>query len=315
MLAAILAAALTRAEIIERMKAPVLTKVSGLVQVVANCPAGMRREFQSPVSELAAETCRRLYVADRRQPAVFNDPAIVVTIGDVQTNDTRVIVKTGVRDTGAPLTRILLPAPAFADVELFRLEVVRAYWRAVKGEEIDLDEARRAMRAADSVSEPDPDRRADWAYEQIARWENGERVDADDEEMIRLSNVVLVLGSARVSDVLRFASRLRLYPETFDRPFCGKYRCCTFKEAVGMRNRDPRIRLLAYMKVPALARSAAGRSEELVVASDAYAKFLLELARNKLSDAELLDLLDEADVKLEIALEQARKREEERKKE
>ena len=40
----LLAAALTRAELIERFKAPPLTKVSGLVQVVADCPAEMRRE-------------------------------------------------------------------------------------------------------------------------------------------------------------------------------------------------------------------------------------------------------------------------------
>ena len=39
--AAIFAAALTRAEIIERFKAPVATRVDGLVEVFADCPTDM----------------------------------------------------------------------------------------------------------------------------------------------------------------------------------------------------------------------------------------------------------------------------------
>ena len=37
--------ALTRAEILERFKAPVVTQSDGLVKVYANCPEDMRREF------------------------------------------------------------------------------------------------------------------------------------------------------------------------------------------------------------------------------------------------------------------------------
>ena len=48
--------ALTRAEIVQRMRAPVVTQAEGLVRVFANCPEDMRREFQSPVARFAAET-------------------------------------------------------------------------------------------------------------------------------------------------------------------------------------------------------------------------------------------------------------------
>ena len=41
--AAIFAAALTRAEIIERFKAPVATRVDGLVEVFADCPTEIGR--------------------------------------------------------------------------------------------------------------------------------------------------------------------------------------------------------------------------------------------------------------------------------
>ena len=38
--------ALTRAEIIERMRAPVVTQADGMVQVFADCPEDMRRELE-----------------------------------------------------------------------------------------------------------------------------------------------------------------------------------------------------------------------------------------------------------------------------
>ena len=39
--------ALTRAELVARMKAPVLTMSEGLVQVYADCPEDMRIEYQT----------------------------------------------------------------------------------------------------------------------------------------------------------------------------------------------------------------------------------------------------------------------------
>ena len=59
----ILLLALTRAEVLERFKAAPITKVDGLVRVVADCPADMRREFQEPVASFVADVCRTLYRA------------------------------------------------------------------------------------------------------------------------------------------------------------------------------------------------------------------------------------------------------------
>jgi len=93
LLASILLLALTRAEILERFKAAPVTKVSGLVQVVADCPADMRREFQGPVATFVADVCRTLYRAENAHERPFVAPGIVVYVGDVRTNVTAVVVK------------------------------------------------------------------------------------------------------------------------------------------------------------------------------------------------------------------------------
>ncbi len=300
--AVLLAAALTRAELIERFKAPPLTKVSGLVQVVADCPSDIRREYQAPIARFAADICNTLYRAERQQPVAFPQAGIVVYLGSVRTNDTRVVVRPGVRDSGAPYTRLLLPAPATTDLDTLRLEVVRAFFRAVKREDIDAEAALRAIRAAD------PQLRADYEYEQIERWLRGERVDGSDEDMMRLCRSVLEPGVARESDVLRFASRLRLYPESFDRPFCGKYPNVSFAEAIALVKEDPRLRLHAYLKAPQVVAYGGGHGDALLAAAEAYAKFLFELARDEKPADELRDLLEAADIKLNIALEESRTR-------
>ena len=302
-LAAVLAATLTRAEIIDRFRAVPLPKVKGLVQVIADCPSDMRSEYQSPVANFVADVCNRLYAAERRQPDVFKEPGIIVYLGDVRTNDASVVVRPATRGKGegSPLiTRLFLPAPGYTDVARLRVETVRAFFRAVKGEDIDDARALEAIRAAD------PELKADYEYDMIDRWLNGESVDRDDEEMLKLCRSVLVPGVARESDVLRFGSRLRLYPETYDRPFCGKYHSCSFKEAIALREVDPRIRLVAYLKAPQVVLYGGGRGESLNAAAEAYSKFLLELASNRLSEEELKNLLEDADIKFNIALEECR---------
>ena len=52
--------ALTRAEILERFRAPVVTQADGLVKVYADCPDDMRREYQGPIGSFAAETVKTL---------------------------------------------------------------------------------------------------------------------------------------------------------------------------------------------------------------------------------------------------------------
>lgn len=123
--------ALTRAEIIDRFKAAPVTQLDGLVQVYGDCPADMRREYQLPVASFASGVCRKLYVAENRKPSKFAEPGIIVRIGDVRTNLSAVVSRPATRQGGEKFTRIYLPSPSGADIGRFRIEVARAFYRAV----------------------------------------------------------------------------------------------------------------------------------------------------------------------------------------
>ncbi|MBQ1345430.1 MAG: hypothetical protein IIY62_03610 [Kiritimatiellae bacterium] len=301
-LAAALVLALSRAEIIARFRAPPVTKVSGLVQVVADCPADMRLEYQSPIAGFAADLCRTLYRVERMQEPKFADPGLVICLGDVRTNLTNVVARIRTRDGGAPYTRLYLPAPGAADLAALRRETVKAFYLAVKGETVDDAEADRRLMSAD------PSLRAADEYARLARWLAGERVEEDDEHYLRLSRSVLEPGVARPEDVTRFASRLFLYPEVYSSPFCGKYDCCSFRDAIAMARKDVRIRFLAYAKSPQVVAYGGGRGDLLLEAAMAYSVFLRELAAYTKSEEELRTLLEDADTKLNVAMEDARLR-------
>jgi len=303
-LAAVLAAALSRAEIIERFKSPPITKVEGLVQVFADCPADMRMEFQAPIAGFAADVCRSLYGAMRQKPRRFAEPGIVLHVGDIRTNTAEVVVRESTRADGSRFTRIYLLAPGYADLARLRVAVARAFLLAVKGESVDDAAAERAIRNAN------PALKVDFEYAEIDRWMKGEAVEGDDEEMLRLCRSVLVPGIARQSDVLRFASRLFLYPQTYDRPFCGKYLSCDFAQALELAGGDPFVRFAALAKSSQIVLFGGGRGDELYEAAKAYSEFLLEVARWKKPKEELRDMLEAADIKLNVAMESARKREE-----
>ena len=114
-LCALLLLALTRAEIVQRMRAPVITQTEGLVRVYADCPEDVRREFQHPVASFAADTAAAMYRGFSMKPVRFASPGVIVHIGDVRTNDTRVISKVS-RSEGQVVTRIYLKNPATADL-------------------------------------------------------------------------------------------------------------------------------------------------------------------------------------------------------
>ncbi len=301
-LAAILLAALTRAEIIERMRAVPIVKENGLVQVIADCPADMRDEYQASVAGFVSAVCETLYRARREPPKRFAEPGIVVYVGDVRTNRTDVIVRRRTRADGSPYTRIYLPAPAFADVTTLRRETVKAFLLALDGRDADDAAADETLRAAD------PDLRAADSYADLARWLKGEPVSENDEHYVRLSRKVLKPGAALPSDVLRFASRLRLYPEVFSAPFCGRYASCTFREAIELARDDARVRFIAYAKTPLVVLFGGGRGEALADAAVAYSEFLRALAAYRKTPEELRAMLDAADEKLNVAMEEARHR-------
>lgn len=301
--AAIFAAALTRADIIERFKAPVATRVNGLVEVFADCPTDMRVEFQHPIASFVAAECDRQYAFARRRTANFTEPGIVVHIGDVRTNITAVTSRVAHRHDGTSFTRVYIPAPGYADLMALRREIAKAFFRAVLEREIGDEEADRA------VVDADPQARVERLYAELERWRAGGTATVeDDERMIRLSRRVIIPGVARQSDVLHFASRLFLYPASYDLPFGGMCHECTFREAVKLSRQDIRVRFAAYDKAPEVVLFGGGRGEPLALAADAYSKFLFALARGE-EEKQLLDLLDDADMKLNVALEDARRNE------
>ena len=111
-------------------------------------------------------------------------------------------------------------------------------------------------------------------------------------------------GVATKADVMTFASRLFLYPELHSAPFCGRYRSCSFRDAIALVLEDPAVRLAAYLKIQPLMLFGQGHGDRMNGAVEAYAKFLVELARCKLPREDLVKLLDEADEKLKGVLEE-----------
>ena len=219
LIASMLVMALTRAEIIERFRAPPVTKVEGLVQVFADCPADMRREYQLPVAGFVASVCRMLYSARMERPRRFTEPGIVVHIGDVRTNDASVAFRPAVRPGGDRFARIMVPSPGYADMERLRMLTARAFLLAVDGRDPGDGGAVAALREAD------PELRVQDDRAELAAWrERGEYADGmDDEGYLKMLRRVMTPGRASREDVLVFASRLMLYPPWHAMPFCGKY--------------------------------------------------------------------------------------------
>ena len=303
LLASILVLALTRAEIIERMKAPVITQCDGLVQVFADCPEDMRREYQMPIASFAAETVKTLAGGQGVKPKRYDHAEIMIHVGDVRTNLTTVTAR--VSTNGArTVSRIYLASPGYADLYRFRLEVIKAFSRSVRGEELDDEGAVALYRKAD------PRLRVADERDRMDLWLAGKlpsRTPEEDEENLKRMRKVIEPGVASRADVRLFASRLFLYPAVLEAPFCGRFDCLSFREAVKCAKTDPRIRLVAYAKSGQLVAFGGGRGETLALASRLYFAFLVELAKGEKSESELLDLLDAADVKLNVALEEAQR--------
>ena len=288
--------ALTRAEIIERMRAPVVTQAEGMVQVYADCPEDMRREYQSPVARFAAETVKTLRTGLSIKTVRRRSPGIVIHIGDVRTNVSEVVAKAVTNDTRV-FTRIKVRSPAYADLQRFRLEVIKAFFRCERSQELSDDAARRAYRSADPVLRIEDERLAfeDWFC----------RGRGSDEEGFRLMRKILKPGFASRRDVLLFASRLFLYPPYHDMRFADGSDVVSFRDAVGLSRRDPLVRLVAAVRANSLPVFGGGRGRRLAEAAEAYGLFLSELAKGEKTDEQLLEILDEADIRLNIAYEKS----------
>ena len=296
-LSAGLVMALTRAEILERFRAPVVTQADGLVQVYADCPEDMRREYQGPVAGFAAETVRTLYRGLGRSPVRFEKPGILIHIGDVRTNLTEVTARVTTNDSRI-VSRIRVKAPGSADLYRLRLEVVRAFFRSVERREVTELEAVSAYRKGDPVLRVFDERM------KLEDWLAG-RGTKDDEEGLGLMRRVFEPGKSSPRDVLIFASRLHLYPPQYDLRFLARFDRLSFREALRLGRTDPVVRLVAYQKAKELPVQGGGRSPELAAAANAYQAFLLELAKGEKGEGELRTLLDDADELLNVAFERA----------
>ena len=299
-LAAVLLMALTRAEIVERFKASVITQSDGLVKVYADCPEDMRKEFQGPVARFAADTVQTLYQGLAKKPERFAKPGIQIHVGDVRTNLTEVTAQVLTNDSRV-VTRIRVRAPGYADLYRFRMEVIKAFYRSVEARELTDAEAIAAYRHAK------PELRVLDERMKLEDWLAG-RGTKDDEEGLRLMRKVFKPGESSPRDVLIFASRLYLYPPQYDLRFLGKFEQLSFAEAVVLARTDPIARFVAYARAFDLPVLGGGRSPELTAAANAYQVFLLEFAKGEKGERELKALLDVADEKLNVAFEEANKK-------
>lgn len=297
-LCSILLLALSRAELIARFKAPVVTQANGLVRVYADCAEDLRREYQTPIGRFAADTVATLYRGTRREPVRFQSPGIVIHVGDVRTNDASVVSRVVTNDMRV-MTRLYVRSPGYADLDRLRLEIVKGFFRSVEGREVADGEALAVFRASDPAFRV-ADQRA--AVERF--WQTGE---GDFEEGLRLIRKVIEPGHASQRDVLTFASRLYLYPAQYDYRFAGRFDCLSFREAIRLAKADPFVRLAAALKAGEPLVFGGGRGELLAEAATRYDIFLRALALGEREPEELERLLDEADVKLDIAYEEARK--------
>lgn len=295
LLTSVLLLALSRAELIARFKAPIITQADGMIKVYADCPEDLRREYQVPVARFATETVRTLAQRERREEGKFARPHIVIHLGEVRTNRTDVLAHAVTNGTHV-ITRILLPSPAYADLTRFRAEVIRAYFRGVRGTELSVESALEAFRAADPQSRMADERARLKAFLQEGRGEH--------EQGLELIRKIISPGRATRQEILIFASRLFLYPPYQCLRFVGRYDRLSFREALNFARIDPRIRIAAYAKAGELPAFGGGRGETLQRAAYAYMDYLLALAEGERNEEELRDLLEKADGLLNVAYEQ-----------
>ena len=295
-LATALLLAVSRAEMVERFKAPVLSQADGLVKVYATCAVDVRREYQAPVARFAGETVAALARAARRPLVRMESPGVIIHLGDVRTNREDVVVRAETNLTRV-VTRIYLPNPARADLGLLRREVVRAYCRAVEGRELTPAEAE------DRWLMTDPDYRLERDRRRLREWLDCGK--GDDDEGFRLLYRVFRPGTLSAIEARVFASRLRLYPPTLGEPFLGRYTSLSFGDAIRHAKDDPAVRAAARRKADELPVFGGGRGDGLRDAAKAYRAFLVALASGEVADKDLEAVLEFADMALNLAVEAA----------
>lgn len=297
-LSTVLLLALSRAEMIERFKAPILSPAEGFVKVYATCAVDIRREYQAPVARFAGETVTTLARAAKAPLVRAESPSVIIHLGDVRTNRADVVVRVATNDARAVVTRLYLPSPAHADLARLRTELVRAYCRAREGRELTADEA------VERWQMTDPDYRLARDRRRLQDWL--EKGAGDGDEGLRLLYRVFRPGTLSRIEARVFASRLRLYPPTFDAPFAGRFDALTFADAIRLAKDDPSIRRAARQKADEILVFGGGRGDGLKGAAAIYRAFLLALADGRSSSEDLETMLEVADMAFNLAYEEAK---------
>lgn len=299
--AAILVLALTRAELLERFRAPVVTQADGLVKVFADCPEDMRREYQMPVARFAADTVKSLYRGLSTAPVKFARTGIAIYVGESRSNDTAVVARAFTNGSYV-VTRIYLRAPGHSDLDRLRAEVAKGFFRSVKGVEVSDADAVAAYRAGDPALRIEDERR------RLEDWLATGKGVASDEDGLKLMRKVIQPGVASRRDILTFASRLYFYPPQHDLLFAGRYDCLSFADAIALAPTVPAIRLLARQKAMEVTAYGGGKGDALTTAAVAYSLFLIELSKGEKGEGDLRSLLDIADTLLNVAYEKCERK-------
>ncbi|MBO5643110.1 MAG: hypothetical protein J6S51_03795 [Kiritimatiellae bacterium] len=295
---ALLLAALSRADLVERFRAAPVLKCDGLIEVSGMCPVDIRREFQLPVASRASTICKNLYDALGIKQRKFSRPAIVIFLGSQNSTNTFVKSSFQNRADGTKYLAINLLSPGSADMEIFQREITKGFLFAINSQKASDAQVEKILRLAD------PNKRLDDEYAEIAAWrEKGIYKDGKtDEDYLKLMRRVKNPGFARQEEVLDFSSRLMLYPPQFAMPFCEKYRALTFGEAINLAELDVKIRYAAWVKSSELLVFGAGRGDKFTDMVKSYSEFLRALASYTLSKRELTAMLEKAESKLKEVL-------------
>jgi hypothetical protein len=290
---------LSRADWIERLKAPSVIKNEGLIEVSGFCDPQVRSEFQLPVAANASRICDELCDELKIKPVKYKKSRIFIVLGDNLTTNNEVSVSYSKLDSGEIYAKIRLPSPGYADIEKFSREVSRAFFTAINNRTISDSELEVLLRNANPALRLDDDYKAldDWSKKGIYRkgW--------TDEDYLKLLRKVKKPGSYRKEDVLVFSSRLYLYPEHFAEPFCGTYFLCTFKDAIKYAKIDINVRKAALAKSSELLVFGSGRGDKFAKMAKSYSNFLLALASGKASESVLEEILKIADRQLNEVME------------
>ena len=107
----------------------IASSADGFVEIVAADVPGDSVGFRLPLLRFTTQLVGEIEHAYGLAMPRTDGAGLVIHALDGQTNDVRVIARSGRRD-GRLVTRIYLPSPGYSSIEALRLEIVQAYLRA-----------------------------------------------------------------------------------------------------------------------------------------------------------------------------------------